>query len=67
MDELTPWPYAPLASIYDVNTNGFRRVVQKTEDGMYGFAFVGDRQVASMIGPYAEASDCLRELRKYLK
>lgn len=64
MTELPPWPYGPLESAQDVVYGSVRYVVQYTEDGYYGFAFRGKREVAAMIGPSKSAFACGRELAK---
>lgn len=64
MTELQPWPYGKLPSASDVIYGNVRYVIQRTEDGYYGFAFRGKREIASMIGPYSFQLRCGDALRR---
>ena len=58
MTEDTGWPYGLMPSEKDVTIGTSRIVVQATEDGFYAFCFIGNKQVASMVGPAQSMSRC---------
>jgi len=64
MAELSPWPYDQFQSAYDSISGLLRYVCQFTEDGYYGFAFSGKKEVASMVGPYTTVSLCVKVLKQ---
>ena len=66
MPELSAWPYAEMPHAYDESRGGKRYLAQKTEDGYYGFVFVGASRVASMVGPYDTVTECVRELTRLI-
>lgn len=61
--EGTPWPYGKLAAAHDAEIAGVRRLVERTEDGYYGFALKGDEVKLSMVGPVDDPDACLGALR----
>lgn len=64
MAELKPWPYGPMRNAADELYGSVRYVVQRTEDGYYGFAFRDKREVAAMIGPCKSITMCNAHLLK---
>ena len=64
MTELSAWPYDQLPNAYDSISGLLRYVCQYTEDGYYGFAFSGKREVAVMVGPHGTVTECVKALKK---
>ena len=60
--ELTPWPYEQMPSYMSRIRGTKNYIIQYTEDGFYGFAFQGKKEVASMVGPYASDTACYTRL-----
>ena len=66
MPELDGWPYKPLPSAFDERQGHMRYVVQRTEDGYYGWAWRGQITIADMIGPCLTLYACQRRLLEAL-
>jgi hypothetical protein len=59
----------PLPSAYDAEVDGVRLVVQATEDGYLGFAFVNGKRVASTQDRYRcdNLKQCLGKLSSMVR
>lgn len=67
MPELSAWPYDQLPNAYDSISGLLRYICQYTEDGYYGFAFSGKREVAVMVGPHLSVTECVKALKAAAK
>lgn len=61
------WPFGPMPSAVDKVIGASRIIVQATEDGFFGFAFVGNKQIASMIGPTRGSPRCEKLIMEFLE
>ena len=61
--DMGPWPYGKLENSADWRAGSIHYIVQATEDGYYGFAFRGQQEVASMVGPHRSRAVCEKSLK----